>query len=269
MIGFEYDGQYLSDYGFIVCKFDAQNSFAYSSIGSMIKFNKVARDSGKKFSLTSTEYSECIAAEFDICKNPDIYDPNDREITYDEYKTLVRWLNRREFLRFRITGDTEGRDDCYYNASFNIQKIKLHDVLYGLRLEMETDKPFGYGQEQTVSLDFTDKDDTKVLRNISDEIGSICPNMTITCNCDGDLSIYNELEDCTMAIKNCSIGEIITIYGENQIISSTLASHKIGRDFNYEFFRIGNLINDRDNKISSSLPCHIEIKYTPIIKDTP
>lgn len=270
MVDFEYDGQYLSDYGYIVCNFNDQKGFEFIDAGSKIKFNKVSRNGGRKYSLTSTEYSECITAEIDICKNPDIYDNDEMEISNDEYRDLIRWLNRREFLKFQVIDDNNiERDTCYYNASFNLQKIKLHDKLYGIRLKMETDKPFGYGQEQTVSWNFSDSNVVKILSNISDEIGTIYPNMTITCNRNGTLSLYNELENCTMTIKNCTVGEVITIDGDNQIISSTYPSHNLGRDFNFEFFRIGNLIGNRNNKISASIPCSVVIRYVPIIKDIP
>jgi len=61
----------------------------------------------------------------------------------------------------------------------------------------------------------------------------------------------------------------ITLDGDTHIITTTYTSHDVCNDFNYEFFRIGNTINNRNNRISVSLPCNVVIKYTPIIKDTP
>ena len=270
-IDFEYDGQYLSDYGFIICHFDYSSGATTADAGSKITFNKVARSNGKQFSLTSAKYDECVQTTFDICKNPDLYENyDDRQITNDEYRDLMRWLNRREFLKFQVFDEDEGeRDTCYYNVSFNVEKIKIAEKLFGLRLTMESDKPFGYGQEQSVSWTFADSSTTRILSDISDEIGFLYPDMTITCNANGDLSIYNELENCTMTIKNCSVGEVITINGATQIISTTYSSHDIANDFNYEFFRIGNTIDNRNNRISVSKPCNMVIRYTPIIKDTP
>ena len=269
-IDFEYDGQYLSDYGFIICNFDAVNGVNVTDTGSKIIFNKVSLNNGKNYSLTSSKYNECIHCSFDICKNPDLYSDEDREISDNEYRTLMRWLNRREFLKFQLLDEEPNeRTPCYFNVSFNISKIKIAEKLYGLRLTLESDKPFGYGEDVLVSWDFSDISTTKVLSDISDEIGYIYPNMTITCDANGDLSISNELENCTMVIKNCSVGETIFINGEAQTISTSYNSHDICNDFNYEFFRIGNTIDNRNNRISVSKPCHIVIKYTPIIKDTP
>lgn len=271
-IDFEYDNRYLSDYGFIICDFNFGSGANEIDAGSTITFNKISRHSGKKYSLSSAQYDECITTSFDICKNPDIYDPEDMEISNDEYRDIMRWLNRREFLKFQVIDDGNDnfeRDTCYYNASFNIDKIKINEKLYGMRLKMETDKPFGYGQEQSVSWTFSDSNVSKILSDISDEIGYIYPNVIITINRNGDLSLYNELENCTTVIKNCKVGEVITLDGDTHIITTTYISHDVCNDFNYEFFRIGNTINNRNNRISVSLPCNVVIKYTPIIKDTP
>lgn len=272
-VDFEYDNQYLSDYGFVICDFDFNNGTTTVNSGSTITFNKISHNSGKRYSLSSTQYDSCVTATFDICKNPDIYHGQDMEITNDEYRDIIRWVNRREFLKFQIIDDycdsDEVRDTCYFNASFNAEKIFVDGKLYGIRLTMETNMPFGYGQEQSVSWTFSDSNVVKILSDVSDEVGYIYPTVTISIDRNGDLSLYNEMENCTTVIRNCKVGEVITLNGEMQTISSTYASHDICNDFNYEFFRIGNTINNRNNRISASLPCHIVIKYTPVIKDTP
>lgn len=270
-IDFEYDGQYLSDYDMIICHFDYSSGSATASAGSKISFGKVSRNFGKLYGLTNTSFDECVTTTFDICKNPDRFeDYSDRQITNDEYRDLMRWLNRREFLKFQVFDeDDKDRDTCYYNASFNIEKIKIGEKLFGLRLTMESDRPFGYGQTLSVNYTFANSSVVKILIDMSDEVGYIYPDVQITCNSAGTLSIYNELLDATTQIKNCSNGEIITLKGTEQIISSSNTSHDICNDFNYEFFRIGNTIQTRANKISVSIPCEIEITYNPIIKDTP
>ena len=272
-VDFEYDDQYLSDYGFVICDFDFKNDTSTVSSGSNITFNKISHNSGKRYSLSSTQYEACVTTTFDICKNPDIYHEKDMEISGDEYRDIIRWLNRREFLKFQIIDEycdsDEVRDTCYFDASFNAEKILVSGKLYGIRLTMETNRPFGYGQEQSVSWTFADSNTVKILSDISDEIGYIYPTVIISINRAGDLSLYNEMEDCTTLIRNCKVGEVITLNGETQTITTTYSSHDICNDFNYEFFRIGNTIGSRNNRISASLPCSVVIKYTPIIKDTP
>lgn len=269
-INFEYDGQYLSDYGFIICHFDYSDGVAVADAGSKISFNKVSRNYGKSYGLAGTVYEECVTTSFDICKNPDEYEYDERQISNDEYRDLMRWLNRREFLKFQVFDeDDKERDTCYYNVSFNIEKIKIGEILYGLRLTLESDKPYGYGQEQSVSWTFGDTSVPKIFSDMSDDVGFIYPNVRITCNANGNLSIYNELLDCTTTINGCKVGEVISLDGDVQFISTSYSNHDICNDFNYEFFKIGNTINTRNNRITVSLPCEIKITYSPIIKDTP
>lgn len=267
-LDFEYDGQYLSDYGFIVCDFNYSGGSVNADAGSKLTFDTVSRNGGKDYGLSSTQYDSCITSEFDICKNPDVYD--DLEISNDEYRDLIRWLNRREFLKFQVinTDDTESAT-CYYNASFNIDKIKIREKLFGLHLTMETNKPFGYGQAVTYTWDISDTSENYLLYDISDEIGETYPDMEITINAEGDFSIYNDMTDCTMAINDCSVGEVITIHGSAQIIETSLSTHNIANDFNYNFFKIGNAINNRTNRITVTKACELKITYNPVIKDAP
>ncbi len=268
-LDFEYDGQYLSDYGFIICSFDGSPGISTVSAGSTVTFNKVSRYSGKKYCLVGTQYDECIESTFCIGKDPSIYGRNNMQITNDEYRDLMRWLNRREFLKFRLLGDDDcDGETCYYEASFNIGKIKIDEVLYGIELTMETNKPFGYGQEQSIIWNVNDITKSYILYDTSDEIGYIYPSMVIEINSNGNFSLHNEMENCTMIINNCKIGEVITIDGDTHIVKSSLDSHHIYDDFNFEFFRIGNTILDRSNKLSCSLPCKIEFKYSPVIKNS-
>ena len=268
-LDFEYDGQYLSDYGFIICSFGGSSGTDTASAGSTVTFNKVSRHSGKKYGLTSTQYDECIEATFCIGKDPSIYGKDNMQITNDEYRDLMRWLNRREFLKFQLLGgDDYDGETCYYEASFNIGKIKIDEILCGMELTMITNKPFGYGQEQSITWNVSDTTKPYILSDISDEIGYTYPSMVIEINSNGNLSLHNEMENCTMVINNCKVGEIITIDGDTQIIKSSYDSHHIYDDFNFEFFRIGNTISSRSNKLTCSLQCKIEFKYSPIIKDS-
>lgn len=267
-VDFKYDGKYLSDYGYIVCDFDASNSVTTVDIGSKITFNTVSTSTGSLYRLICTKYDSCLQATFDICKNPDVYDYSDMEFSDAEYRELMRWLNRKEFLEFCFIDDDHERDSCYYDASFNLEEIKINERLYGVRLTMETNSPFGHGEKQLVSWQATDASQTYTLTDVSDELGHTYPDIVITCNSNGDLTVKNITEDISTVIKNCSVGEVITILGEEQIIETSSASHDICDDFNFEFFRIANTLESRDNTISVSMPCKLEIRYSPIIKGT-
>ena len=268
-VDFEYDGQYLSDYGFIICDFDGSSGANTISAGSTLTFNKVSHFNGRMFSLASTIYEECISTTFDICKDPEKYDKDEMEISTDEFRDMIRWLNRREFLKFQIYDTDRDYEACYFNASFNIEKITIGEIVYGLRLTMETDKPFAYADEKKYKWTVLDTSVVKKISDMSDEIGCIYPLLKVTCGDDGDLTIKNLTFDTTTIIKNCSDGEVITIDGSTQIITTSDSTHAVYEDFNYEFFKIGNTYSNRNNIVSVNMPCTIEITYTPIIKDIP
>lgn len=264
-LDFEYDGQYLSDYGFIICDFTNPSGANVVSAGSKITLNTVTRNFGRKRSITSVQYSECIQATFDICKDPDIHGA-DMVITNEEFRDLVRWLNRKQFLEFQFRKDDIFEyDACYYHATFNIDKIEINSMLYGLRLSMETDMPYGYGAEHCDRIIAGEN----TLYTYGDEIGFIYPDMVITCKSSGDLSIVNNTFGGNTVIKNCISGEVITIHGDTRIIESSISSHAIYNDFNYSFFRLGNDYNNRMNSIYVNMPCMIDISYKPIIIDAP
>ena len=264
---FEYDGYYLSDFGFTICSFNGSSGVETVSAGSKISFNTVSTHYGKHFNLAGTQYDSCITTTFSICK--DTCQGDDFVITNDEYRDMMRWLNRREFLKFRLLYDEDDdREPCYYDGSFNVEKIMAAQGLVGLELTLETNKPFGYGQEKYYSWTVTGGSSVR-LYDISDEVGYIYPSVVITVMEAGNLQITNDLEPCTMVIKNCSSGEVITIDGNTHIITSSLNSHKISDDFNFDYLRIGNTINNRSNNITCSLNCMLEIRFNPIIKDSP
>ncbi len=272
---FEYDGQRLSDYDFIICEFEAVNGIVLTETGSNISFEKVAKRNGDEFSIVSANYTDCIKTTFDICKNPDSTSYTDGFITTSEFREIMRWLNRKEFLKLRIIDEENDVEPYFFNASFNVQKIKINDKLFGIRLNMETDKPFAYGE--TISQKFTISslsNPVRTMENVSDEIGYIYPYIKIKCNAAGTLSITNDMASCededayTMTINNCSVGEEIVIDGNSQIITTSILSHNICNDFNYKFFRIGNTFSERINAITFSNLCEMTIQYNPIIKNT-
>lgn len=267
-VDFEYDGYRLSDFDLVICNIDGSDGIVTVSAGSKITFNRVSRHRGKRYSLTSTHYDECIETSFQVCKDPCKYD--DISITNDEYRDLMRWLNRNKFYRFRLIGEDYFEEEtCYYDASFNIDKILVDDKLYGLQLNMVTNRPFGYGVEQVLEYTISTQDESIKMYDISDEIGYLYPNMTIAITSSGNLTITNTTYNSVMTINNCTAGETITIDGDTLIVTSSNSGHKIYKDFNYEYLRIGNTYTDRLNEITVSLPCELTISYCPIIKDSP
>lgn len=258
-LDFEYDGLTLSDMGYMICKFGSDGLQTISN-GSQITFNTVSTLHGAKHELTSVEYDGCLEATIQICKNPCFCE--DIEITLKDVRKLSSWLNRKEFLKFKLLDDEYL--NLYFEASFNINKIESDGKIVGLELNMITNRPFALQETKIITIKNLEENGVKTINDVSDAEGYIYPHMEITINQDGDLSIYNDLEERTMLIKNCKVGEVITL--DYPIIKSTLNSHKIQNDFNWSFFRIANTFKNKCNELTISIPCTIKLSYSPIAK---
>ena len=256
---FEFDGLNLSSFGYMICKFGSEGLQTISN-GSTITFNTTPTQNGAKHELTSTVYENCLESVFQICKNP--CGTNDFEITTDELRTLSRWLNRKGFYKFKILSDEYL--DIYFEASFNISKIEMGGKIYGLELELKTNRPFALQEPKKIVLKNLVVNGEKIIKDYSDVEGYIYPEMEIILNESGNLSIYNALEDRTTYIANCVVGEVIKM--NYPIIESSIVDHKIQNDFNWNFFRIANTFRNSVNELTISLPCIIKINYSPTIK---
>lgn len=257
---FEFDGLRLSDKGYTICKFDSDGVETVSN-GSQITFNTFSTMNGIKHELTSSTYEDCLSATFQICKSPCIYGDLE-EISIDELRDLMRWLNRKRFHKFKLM-DIE-YSGFYFEAAFNISKIEINGKIYGLELEMITNRPFALQEDVSFVIESDGNDTVHSFYSKSDDEGYIYPDMEITIEADGDLEIYSITEDRTMRILNCVKGEVITL--DYPIIETSVSNHKIQNDFNWIFFRIASSFKNKENKITTSLPCSIKITYSPIIK---
>lgn len=269
---FEYDGRHLSDYGFVICVFNSEkNGLQIEDNFYNISFKKIATYDGKRNTLVNTKYEDCVQKTFDICKNPKLNSGKEMIITDVEYKQLTRWLNRRGFFKFNLI-HKDNKEECYYNASFNIKNIYIDGMLYGLRLTMESDKPYGYMDIQEQAMTFTAEDisnsKAKIFYDESDEIGYIYPDLTIICNSDGTLTLSNDLTNCSMTITECVTNEVITINGNAQIITTSSTTHDIYNCFNWQFFTVGNSIDNKINHISSTLPVSIVFSGQKYVRES-
>lgn len=258
-LDFEYDGLTLSDMGYIVCTFNSSGLETVTN-GTAITFNTVPTLNGAKHEFVSTKYDNCMEPTLQICKNPNIFD--DMEISIDEFRYLSKWLNRKEFHKFRWTN--EDNIDLYCEASFNISKLEIGKRIYGLELSVVTNRPFPIQKKRTIIIENDIVNSVHHIYDTSDEEGFIYPHMSITLKQDGDLEIWNTMDDRTMKIQGCSNGEIITV--DYPCISSSIQSHKLENDFNWNFLRIINTFRNKRNDITISLPCTIELSYFPVVK---
>jgi hypothetical protein len=256
---FEFDNKKLSDFGFVICKFNSDGLNTVSN-GSNITFNTISTFSGSKHELISTEYKDCLETTIQICKN---YCNGDvMEISSTEFRELVKWLNRKRFLKFKPLSDEY--IDLYYEVNINISKIEIDGRLIGLELALKTNRPFALKEPKIINIKNIVQNGKYSINDTSHEEGYIYPYTEITIIEDGNLNIHNAIEDRNTYIANCVAGEVITL--DYPVIKSTISSHKIQNDFNWDFFRIANTFENSRNDLTISIPCTIKIKYSPIIK---
>lgn len=258
---FEYDDIILSDKGFMICKFDTNHSDTVVN-GAEIKMTTSPFHNGNINYTLCSEYDDTLTATFQICKN--VCYGGDMRITVDEVRELASWLCRKTFHRFKLFDDDY--IDVYFEATFNMSRIMRNGDIVGLELEMITNRPFAIVEEEKIVIETDGENGVENFYSISDEEGYIYPKMKINIKSDGDLIIKNIFTNRETIIKNCKEGEIITM--DYPIISSSDFDHKrnIQNDFNWDFFRIENTFKDKRNLIQVSLPCKIEMVYSPIAK---
>lgn len=256
---FEFDGRSLSSFGMVLCRFDSGGLDTID--GVEITFNTISTMGGLKHALVSTQYEDCLETTLQICKHSCTSDV--QEITSSEYRELTKWLSRKKFLKFKIID--EDHIDLYYESAFiSINKIEINGRLIGLELNMITNRPFALKEPRTIIIKNSLNDGAYSISDTSYEEGYIYPQTEITILEDGNLNIYNALEDRNTYIANCVAGEVITM--DYPIIHSSISSHNIQNDFNWNFFRVANTYRNSKNELIISIPCTIKIKYSPIVK---
>ena len=299
---FSYNNRKLSEFGCVLCHFGGLKGIETVSDGCEISFNTISTFNGNKHNLVSTQYEDCLETTLQICKHS--CNGGVQEISESAHRELTKWLNRKKFLKFKILDDNH--IDLYYEATFNISKIEIDGKLFGLELEVKTNRPFALKEAKTIPiiceegkevygwkkynngimLGYVTSNDANAytsetqsdgyqyisvgqvykasLNDTSYEEGYIYPEMEITIKQNGNLIIYNSIENRETYIANCKVNEVITL--DYPVIRSSDSSHNIQNDFNWNFFRIANTYDDSRNDLVITLPCSIKIKYSPIVK---
>lgn len=249
----------LSDFGFIICNFGDKGLDTVSN-GAVVSFNSVSVQNGAQHYLTSSTYEDCLECTIQVCRNPCVN--SNMEIDQTTFREMTRWLCRKKFLKFKPL--SEDYIDLYHEAMINVSRIELDGKLVGLELEIRTNCPFSLKEKKVIKIENTEQDGKHSINDVSHEEGYIYPLTEITISEDGDLNIYNAIEDRNTYIANCKSGEVITM--DYPVIQSSDSSHNIQNDFNWNFFRVANTFENSRNDLTISLPCSIKVEYSPIVK---
>lgn len=272
---FEYDGVKLSDMGYMICRFGGEGDDTIAT-GSQITMNTVPVLYGRKHEFISSGYDSYIEATFQICKK--ICDGSELyEISVNEERQLMRWLNRMNYHKMVFLGDEY--KNYYFEATFNLASIVVNGVVCGIQLTMMTNRPYAI-QDYVIRAEHTNESttiyyndvDTETTTNnafylgiISDDEGILYPKkVEITCGSDGDLDIYNQTAGRHTIIKNCANGEVITL--DYPVITSSYADHAIQNDFNWNYFCFAKAFNIDKNIFTVSMPCTMVITVESAVK---
>lgn len=257
---FEFDRKTLSSFGFIIVNFGG-NKGIETIEGSEIKFNTISLFDGSIYHMVSTAYEDCLSTTIQIAKYS--CSTGIQEISPVEFREISSWLNRKKFLKLKILD--EEHIDLYYMASvISVGRIELDGRLMGLELNIITNSPHAFKEPKTIIVKNLVENGKHSINDTSYEEGYIYPYTEIKITDDGDLNIYNAIENRNTYIANCVAGEIITM--NYPIIQSSISSHNIQNDFNWKFFRVANTYENSRNDLTVSIPCEIKIKYSPIVK---
>lgn len=263
----EFDGKRLSDFGFIIAKFDGSQGLETVD-GAEITFNTISSFGGAKYNLISTQYESCLETVVQIVKYS--CSTGIQDISPTEFREMSKWLVRKKFLKLKILD--EEHIDLYYMASVrNINRIEIDGRLIGLELNIVTNSPHAFKEPRTIIIKNLAERGNHSINDTSYEEGHIYPYTEITIGDidnipenDRNLNINNAIENRDTYIAGVSTGEVITM--NYPIIQSSIPSHNIQNDFNWNFFRIANTYENNRNDLTISLPCTIKIKYSPIVK---
>lgn len=255
---FEFDNKRLSDFGMILCRFDSSGLDTID--GVQVTFNTVPTLNGQKHELTSVQYEDCLETTLQICKHSCV--DGIKEITSVEHRQLTKWLCRKKYLKFKILD--EDHIDLNYEVMINVSKIEFEGKIVGLELKVTTNRPFALKDLRIINIKNIVQNGEHSINDNSHEEGYIYPRTEITINQSGNLKIHNAIENRDTYIANCVAGEVITM--DYPVIQSSISSHNIQNDFNWNFFRVANTFENSRNDLTISLPCSIRIEYSPIVK---
>lgn len=259
---FVFDGQVLSDFGYMICSFDS-SGINNSTVSSMT-YAEVKSPVSNVSHKVADSYDDNLSRVIQICKNPCISN-EDMNITNDDLSELTRWLCRKDYKWFKWINDNDD-DEIFHEVKCDVQKIELADKNIGFEITIKSNRPYGVTKEIIINRNI-EKNETIDINVFSDEEGYIYPDVQLIVKEAGKLELCNQYENRTTILDNCIENEMINFYGKDiQQILTTNSNHVMCDDFNYKFPRLCNSYRKSKNTISFSLPCEVQIKYRGIRK---
>lgn len=261
---FEYAGEKLSAKGCVVCAFGGSDMETIS-LGSNLTFTTTRDNNSSEQRKISTTYDIYAPEVIQIMKY-DCKTLSYKSFTQDEVSDFMMWLNRKSYKKFRPIYDDNVYTGIYFYGSFNVQAKALDGDIIGLELTFNTNSPYGYKEispiQKTVGAN-----SSITIKTDSDEEGIIYPTVSVKCTSGGLLKIINSKDSTSTIVQNCVAGETITFDGKTRQITSSATSHvTLAADYNYHAPRLLTKRGDDTNVLTFSLPCTVDIRFSPIRK---
>lgn len=263
---FLYDGVKLSSLGYLVGSAVTSNNES-ASAGSKLELQTVVNHGNHLTGIVNATYNENITVTFDIikfqCNDAASYEMEDTEIA-----NMVRWLNRKEWHKFKPLYNDLSFPTTYFMGTFTeISTIIKGGIVVGLTLTLTTNAPYGFMEFNDNEFTISSSNGSFTIYDLSDELGNKYPEkVIINVSNIGDFSITNNLNNRTTTIKNCVANETITLDCINKIITSDKAHPHLYNDFNYIYPMLTNTVLNNENIFTATLPCTVSIEYKPIRK---
>ena len=237
MIDFVFDGESLSEHGFIIGFFDSEMNWS----GGSVNFNVSKTPGSDKQHYYSSSFEEPLVATISICKNP-CHDRNGLVITQEEQANIMRWLVRTDGYHW-LQFNTEEYEDVWYNCYINATPHIIKGDLVGFDLTITTDSPYGYSKLFKKQWDTSEPEFS--FKNYSNKPGIIYPRCTITPSSIGKISFSSGNDDSMVHTVLNNTKGLDKIILDGDIDEFTNISPN---DFNFVFPVIRNTYYDNVTK---------------------
>lgn len=187
-IDFMYEGSSLTnDFEMMMCLPEDEQEFATRTInkGELTS----VRPRPNHYGVT---YDDTLKLDFFIMKKAGCYKQEDFKMTADELNAVRRWLesSKKPSELILITEEGETGESSipatvvfYYGIFTSVQPYTIGGECYGLTLEFTCDSPYGYSDEEILSVFINSSGSTKTLRyknESADKESYIKPKIIIT-----------------------------------------------------------------------------------------
>lgn len=272
---FIFDGQALSDFGYVLIREDEEEIVVSNMTFETIKGART--DASQQIGYS---YGEPYSTTFTIMKNFCEYEGDEQFMTRDDISEMVRWLCKKQYKWFRFIDD-EDNDEIWYKVQVQVNKATAGDWCYGLQLIVTANAPFGYTKEIERKITGLTDMDTFEVPVVTDEYGIFYPDVHISLGNNGLLFLlenrtvydygYGYQTGSTTHMSNCEVGEQIDFYGTGVMqFTSTNTTHNYENDFNYKFPILiaepGLTSNEFIIRGMNNFYCDITFKYRGIRK---